>query len=138
MARGICTLNEDQSLSHITEMTKVSRHEDGQIYNAETDELVPLEDHQVVSMNLMGFTPAIFPKIREYFLQFINTNSSNLKSEFYMPSILDNIVKEGTQVPVLTSTENWIGVTYREDKSDAVAHISELISRGVYPENLWG
>ena len=55
-----------------------------------------------------------------------------------MPSILDNIVQEGTDVPVLTSGENWIGVTYREDKDDAVRHISELIAKGVYPEDLWG
>ena len=138
VARGVCTLNPNQTLSHITEMTKISRHEDGKIYNAETEDLIPLDDDQVVSMNLMGFTPAIFPKIREYFLEFIQNHSGNLKSEFYMPSILDNIVQEGTDVPVLTSGENWIGVTYKEDKSDAVRHISNLITKGIYPENLWG
>ena len=136
VARGVCTLNSDASLSHISEMTKISRHENGTIYNAE-DELVELRDDEVVSMNLMGFTPTVFEMIRSNFHDFIQEHSGNLKSEFYIPLVLDNIVKKGIKVPVLTSQESWIGVTYQDDKEDAVSHIQKLIDEGKYPSKLW-
>ena len=137
VARGICTLNSDQSLSHITEMTKISRHDDGKIYNADPPDLYPLSDEEVVSMNLMGFTPAIFSLIREKFLSFIQENADDLKSEFYIPLVLDTVVKMGNRVPVLTSRESWIGVTYQEDKEDATRHIRELVDQRKYPSPLW-
>ena len=136
VARGICSLNEDMSLSHITEMTKISRHNDGEIYNAE-EGLVPLKDQEVISMNLMGFSPAVFSLIRENFHTFIQANAMDLKSEFYIPEVLDNMVKMGIKVPVLPTEENWIGVTYQEDKSDAIKHIGELVQAGHYPSPLW-
>jgi hypothetical protein len=89
-------------------------------------------------MNIWGFTPAIFPFIEEEFRAFLKENANNLKAEFYIPTIINKLVQNGTaRVRILPATDQWFGITYREDKSLAVNRIKELISEGVYPANLW-
>ena len=39
---------------------------------------------------------------------------------------------------MLNSTDQWYGVTYREDKPVVVAGIAQKTAEGLYPENLWG
>ncbi len=40
-------------------------------------------------------------------------------------------------VKVLRSTDQWYGVTYREDKPVVVEAIARKTADGLYPENLW-
>ena len=39
---------------------------------------------------------------------------------------------------VLSSHDQWFGVTYQEDKAAVVEAVRGLIERGVYPERLFG
>jgi hypothetical protein len=48
------------------------------------------------------------------------------------------IRRQQAEVSMLTTNEQWIGVTYPEDKPLVVSRIRKLIEDKVYPENLWG
>ena len=90
-------------------------------------------------MNLFGFTPDYFDYSEAFFKEFLVANIENLKSEFFIPLMVNKVISEGTAtMRVLKTTSDWFGVTYKEDKPQLVAKIEELIEAGVYPRNLWG
>ena len=96
-------------------------------------------ENAIASMNIMGFMPSVFEYCKIYFEEFIRENSHNLKAEFYLPYIVNTVVKTNTaRVKVLNTNEKWFGVTYKEDKALAKSKIRELVAKGIYPENLWG
>jgi hypothetical protein len=91
-------------------------------------------------MNLFGFTPDYFAHSVETFKQFLSAEStkSNLKAEFFIPLMVNKLIGEGTaKMKVLSTTAQWFGVTYKEDKPQLMAKIEALIADGVYPRNLW-
>ena len=89
-------------------------------------------------MNFWGFTTQIFKQLSERFTGFLNENIHNLKSEFYIPSVVNDLIEtKETSAKVLHSSAQWFGVTYREDRELAVSKIKQLVEEGVYPENLW-
>ena len=136
VSRGVCELDDSNGLAKITERTHITKEEDGVIYYRDGDTQVPLSSDQVVSMNLMGFTPPAFDLMQEQFASFIRDNYQNPKAEFYIPTVLDQVAKR-SRVPVVTSTEKWLGVTYQEDKPLVTARLQELHDSGAYPNNMW-
>ena len=110
---------------------KLVYYEDDKIYNI--DESAP------VSVNLFGFTPKVFIDAEEYFKEFLKENSNDLKKEFYLPTIVQKSIDDNkADVTVLHTTSKFNGMTYKEDLEQLKENINELISDGVYPENLWG
>jgi hypothetical protein len=96
-----------------------------------------LAGNEVASMNMWGFTPQIFGQLEEQFQRFLDLNGSNLKSEFYIPSAVNELVLAGrARVKVLRTNDSWFGITYREDHSRVVESIGRLIHGGYYPERL--
>ncbi len=136
VSRGVCEVDENNHLLSITERTHITREPDGNIYFKDQDELVHLPESTIVSMNLMGFTPAVFDLMKQSFNAFIQERSHELKSEFYIPTILDQVANM-TQVPVLESAEKWLGVTYKEDKPVVKHRLVELVEQGNYPLHLF-
>ena len=52
--------------------------------------------------------------------------------------MVDSLLKEHkARVQVLTSQDNWYGVTYREDKEQVMKAIKAMKEQGLYPETLW-
>ena len=99
-----------------------------------------LDPDTPVSMNFWGFTPDYFAHSAEYFKYFLGLESTkkNLKAEFFIPLMIDKLIKEGTAtVEVLDTTSKWFGVTYPEDRPETVAKIKKLVEDGVYPEKLF-
>ena len=89
-------------------------------------------------MNFWGFTPDVFPALESEFKKFILENYENIKSEYYIPTIVSHQVKKGNAtVKVLEATDQWFGVTYQEDKPIVIQKIKELTEAGKYPEKLW-
>ncbi len=89
-------------------------------------------------MNFWGFTPTFFEQLDRDFRKFIAENANKLKAEFFIPLVVNNLIKSNeASVKVLTSTAQWFGVTYREDKPVTIKKVKELVKKGVYPENLW-
>jgi len=134
VSRGLCEVSEDDYLLGIRELTKIGKRDEG-IFYEEGDNLIPLKSRDLVSMNFWGFMPNIFEELDGAFKEFISKNFDNPKSEFYIPSFVDLMLKEGKiDVKVLHTEEQWLGVTYREDKPIVTEGINELISKGVYPD----
>ena len=61
------------------------------------------------------------------------------KSEFFIPLVADEFIKEGKgNIRVIRTRSSWFGVTYKEDAPAVQASIDTLVQTGVYPSNLWG
>ena len=60
-----------------------------------------------------------------------------MKSEWYIPFVVDELIKEGkADCQVLPTDSSWFGVTYREDKPYVMDEIKKLVDAGEYPSNL--
>ena len=89
-------------------------------------------------MNMWGFTPAIFDYLNEMFEVFLSKNIHDIKSEFLIPSVINDLINSGDElVQVLYSKSSWFGVTYKQDKSYVVQQIQNLVNSGVYPHKLF-
>ena len=137
VARGVCKVAEDGALESVTEMTKLVRAGD----TAENQEdpanpvKVPLDAR--VSMNLWGFSPELFDELERRFPEWLAENGAKEKSEWYIPFVVDELIREGKATcKVLPTESSWFGVTYREDKPFVMAEIKKLVDAGEYPANL--
>ena len=138
VARGVCHVTDDGYLKDITELKSIER-EAARITNidAEGQETV-LTGGELVSMNMWGFTPQIFPQLYEHFQRFLKRHGNDLKAECYIPSSVNTLIQAGhARVKVLRSADAWFGVTYREDHSRVVESVCRLIEQGTYPHRLW-
>ena len=142
VSRGVCSTDEKGFLTTVVERTKIERKADGEVKYLEDDgeTWTAIPETTPVSMNFWGFTPDYFTYSQDYFKYFLGLESTktNLKAEFFIPLMIDKLIKEGTAtVEVLDSTSKWFGVTYPEDRPDTVAKIQKLIDDGVYPDRLF-
>ncbi len=134
VSRGICTLTPEQHLDKVVEMTHVERV-DGAIQTGDGT----LTGKEIASMNMWGFQPSFFGHLEAQFSEFLASNATETKAEFYVPSAVNRLINTGeARVKVLSSPCKWVGVTYPEEKADVKASIDALTSSGAYPESLWG
>lgn len=140
VARGVCVVDEYGYLNCIKERTQIKRFEDGAKYTEDGESFIKIPEGSTVSMNTWGFTPSIFDELEKKFPQFLEENKENLlKAEYFLPSIVDSLIAENVaKVKVLTTCEQWYGVTYKEDKPIVKTMIMQLVCKGVYPIKLWG
>ena len=131
--RGICVLDGGK-LQSVQEYTAICKDADGQLSGENLlNERVPLCAEAVVSMNFWGFTPAIFEPLEMHFEAFLQARGQEEKSEYYLPSLVDSLIKSGeVECPVLQTKSPWFGVTYPEDKARVVESIQRLTDTGVY------
>jgi len=139
VSRGVCEVDANSNLISVNERTKISGTDKGVAYKDSNDSSVYIDTKSIVSMNFWGFTPLFFKQLEDYFQEFIKYNYVNLRAEFFLPFVVDDLIKvKKASVKVLRSTDRWFGVTYKEDKPLVVAKIKELTKDGLYPVNLWG
>src|SRR5690554_263642 len=138
VARGVCETDEDDNLTGVVERTQVKRIDGKVSYQEENGSWTSVEDNTPVSMNMWGFTPDYFEYSDEYFIKFLKENQDNIKAEFFIPLLVnDLIVNNKVTVKVLDTPSKWFGVTYAEDRPTVVAKLKELTDEGVYPTPLW-
>ena len=137
VSRGVCAYDDQMLLNKVVERTKIERNGDGaKFYDDQGTEHL-LSGDEIVSMNFWGFKPSIFDSLEKQFADFLQKNRSNNKAEFYIPSVVDNLISQGkVDVKILKTQSQWFGVTYRQDKVKAVESIKNLIEKGVYPQKL--
>ena len=120
------------------ERTSIQR-KDGTVVFDDHGRDVEIDEDAAVSMNFWGFTPKYFEQSERDFRIFIRDNAAQLKAEFYIPFVVNNLIDSGEATcRVLTSNDHWFGVTYREDKETTIKRIGELVEQGKYPHSLWG
>ena len=140
VARGICSKDAEGNLTTVVERTEIMRVDGPVCYKDEKGEWVAVEDNTPVSMNMWGFTPDYFEYSEAYFKEFLSDpkNQANPKSEFFIPLMVDTLIKQGKATcEVLDTTSKWFGVTYPEDRPEVVAKLARLHQDGQYPDNMF-
>lgn len=138
VARGVCEKDTNDFLTSIVERTHIERKDDKIQYKDAENYWFELEENTPVSMNMWGFTPDYFEHSEKYFVKFLELNQSNLKSEYFIPLMVDHLITTKTaDVKVLDTTSKWFGVTYAEDRESVVNKLQELADKGEYPTPLW-
>ena len=134
VSRGICEQNLNQLVT-VVETHGIKKSSAG---NIECDRDISLLGNELVSMNMWGFMPSIFDHLEKMFNEFLDENISDLKSEFLIPSVVNDLIEKNIEkVQVLRTRSTWFGVTYIEDKPFVKNQIKELIQSGIYPEKLF-
>ncbi|MEN8124977.1 MAG: sugar phosphate nucleotidyltransferase [Bacteroidota bacterium] len=138
VSRGECQVNDEGYLTDVTERTHIEKRKDQLIRKDENDVSILIDEDTIVSMNFWGFTPKFFEFGGALFEDFLEKNKDNLKAEFYIPLVVNEILKSGSAtVKVLKSNAKWFGVTYQEDKEIVQLEIKKLRSQNMYPSKLW-
>jgi dTDP-glucose pyrophosphorylase len=138
VARGICKQDSHGYLESLVETLGIHR-EGNRILKKDADgRETPVEGDTLVSMNLWGFTPSFFMHLQSDFLEFLRLRGSDPGAEFYLTVVVDRLIRTGNaKVKVLSTDQQWFGVTYREDRPMVERRIRELVAEGDYPETLW-
>jgi dTDP-glucose pyrophosphorylase len=138
VSRGVCTIDKNHHLTSVVERTKIIRDVDNDIYFFENDAKIPLAEDTIVSMNFWGFDPSVFEMTRKMFVDFVKENFDNPTAEFYIPKVANNYVETGkADLTVMTTRDQWYGVTYKEDKQTVQEAFNALTTIGIYPKGLW-
>jgi dTDP-glucose pyrophosphorylase len=129
VSRGVCH-ERDGRLVSITEERAIGRADVGRGRRFTGDE--------IVSMNLWGFTPAVFDGLGAGLRAFLAARGSDPGAEYFLPAAVSRLISEGAaSVEVLPTGDAWFGITYREDRQRVAAAIKELVVRGEYPARLF-
>lgn len=138
VSRGVCSVNENGFLNEVEEHTKIERNSEGVITNVGEGSQEVLDEETVVSMNCWAFSPKIFEKLEEKFIAFLNEKGGEMKSEFYIPTAVQNLKDDGlAEIKVMTSEDIWFGVTYAADKEVVTSELAQMHEDVIYPDDLW-
>ena len=133
VTRGLCTLNGDK-LDTVIETDGLQMSSDGM----KSDRKIVLNGKEPVSMNVWGFTPDLFFYLESMFIEFLEKEGKELKSEYLIPSVVNTLIQSGQKsVHILHSSAKWFGVTYKEDRPYVIEQIKKLIDNGNYPKKLF-
>ena len=135
--RGVA-FEKDGYLTSLVE-SSIER-KDGKIICSPLDGSEPFEvgEDQPVSMNLFCFNLDLMERLKERFPIWLKDNINVPKSEFLIPTVVDELVKEGkASLKLLSTSSVWFGVTYKEDKPAVVAALKALVDKGEYKEGLY-
>jgi choline kinase len=134
--RGVCSLDEQGNLASITERINIAKKE-GKIICEDGLEPKELSLDTRVSMNFWCFHPSFFSYTQALFADFLAKYGKELKSEFFIPIVADQFIKEDGKVHIIPTSSSWFGVTYKEDAPAVQQSLNALIENGEYPEFLW-
>ena len=136
--RGVCATDADCYLTTVVERAGIAFEGDKIVFEDEKENKQELDANTPVSMNMWGFTPDYFEYSEEYFIDFLKEHGQEMKSEFYIPTMVNHLINNGTsKVKVLDTTSKWFGVTYAADRDGVVAKLQALVDAGEYPSPLF-
>jgi Nucleotidyl transferase len=134
VSRGVCSVDDGHLIS-IEEHTKIEAV-DEEIIDADSGKT--LDPDTIVSMNFWICNPSIFRYIETYFSNFLSIPENLEKSEIYLPFVAQEMMANGLiDINVISSNSEWFGVTYYEDKAEAVNTLQDLTNKNKYPTPLW-
>lgn len=137
VSRGICQHDGTGRLIKIVEKTRIIK-KDGVIFDVEASGRTILPSDQLISMNIWGLKVGFFEYLEESFAQFLTANCRDTRAEFYIPTVINQLLQGGrASVSILPTSDKWFGVTYQADLEAAVIQIGDLIEKGVYPREIY-
>jgi len=137
VSRGLCRADREGWLQHIVEIPEVRKRDGGGCYTEGDGVERRLAGDELVSMNMWGFTPAVFDELAREFATFLELSAQDPRAEFLLPAAIQRLIADHrVRVRVLPEAGQWCGITYREDRDQVASHIARLVARGLYPERL--
>lgn len=139
VSRGVCTVDPEGHLETVVERTSISYDPDKNIkFIDENGATQQLDPGTLVSMNFWGLGADYFQYCENQFIDFLKNKGGEMKSEFYIPTSVDLLIREGKkQVDVLNTSSQWFGVTYSDDRPGVVEKLALMHSQGLYPEKMF-
>ena len=138
VSRGLCEVNAEGYLTGVKECHGIELKPDGSLIQVEDGKELPFPAGASVSMNMWGFTPDYFDYSEEAFIKFLNESAGELKSEFYIPTVVNDLIKEEKiTLKVEQTPAKWFGVTFAADREATVKQFEKLHKEGVYPARLF-
>lgn len=138
VSRGLCHVDEVGNLHDVKECHGIQRKGDRLVQTADDGSEIDFPAGAAVSMNMWGFTPDYFHYSERDFVEFLRISGSQLKSEFYIPTVVNNLINSSTiTLKVLRTSDKWFGVTYAADRQATVDQFARLTADGVYPSPLF-
>jgi hypothetical protein len=139
VTRAICEVDAAGYLEALVERMKVERTANVARYVDESGAAHALTGREVVSMNIWGFTPAVFAQMEGHFTRFLEAQRrAPQSSECLIPVVVGELLREkAARVRVLPTTDAWFGVTHPEDRPGVMKTLREMVARGEYPSPIW-
>lgn len=139
VSRGHCEVSAEGYLTAVNECHGIRRDADGKLIQTLADgSVAPFPEGANVSMNMWGFTPDYFEYSEKAFIKFLDAHAEELKSEFYIPTVVNDLINTGKcTLAVKQTPSKWFGVTYAADRPATVAQFRKLVDEGVYPTPLF-
>lgn len=139
VARAICEVDEEGFLKALVERTRVVRSGDTGRYVDEAGGVRVLQGDEVVSMNMLGFSPSVFDQLERHLTRFLaDQHRTRDNSECLIPVAVNEILRaKAARVRVLPTSDAWFGVTHAKDKPGAIEILREMVKRGEYPSPIW-
>jgi len=134
--RGVCQVDEKGNLTGIAERLNIGMV-DGKVICDDDQQPKELPKTSNVSMNFWCFHTSIFPYTEKLFKEFLAREIDKPKSEFFIPIVADQFIKDGGVVKIIPTTSQWFGVTYKEDAPAVERSLNTLVKNGEYPMRLW-
>lgn len=135
--RGVCQVDAAGNLTAIAERLNIQMI-DGKIQTEDSFEPKELPRDSSVSMNFWCFDAAVFDYSLGLFQTFLRESGTQLKSEFFIPIVADQFIKDKVgEIKVIPTSSEWFGVTYKEDAPEVKANLEKLVADGEYPAALW-
>ena len=138
VSRGLCEVSPEGDLTGVTECHGIQRKDGRLVQTAADGSEIPFPKGANVSMNMWGFTPDYFDYSEKAFVKFLEKNAGELKAEFYIPTVVNDLIENKEIVLKVKETPSkWFGVTYAADRPATVAQFRKLVDEGIYPEKLF-
>lgn len=138
VSRGLCEVSAEGDLTGVTECHGIERKDGRLIQVLANGTVADFPEGANVSMNMWGFTPDYFDYSEREFIKFLEKNHNELKSEFYIPTVVNALVESGeASLKVKETPSKWFGVTYAADRQATVDQFAKLVADGVYPTKLF-
>lgn len=139
VSRGECFLDKEGYLIRVIERHGIiRRNNSGIIFKDNTSESeITMNAKTIVSMNVWGFNLSIFDYVDAIFERFLKSAENLQIDEFYIAYVVEHLIGDcSLKFKMLSTDENWYGVTYLNDADLVSNQISRLIENGIYPENM--
>lgn len=137
VSRGLCQIDESGALQRLTEGLELRRKGDRAMGRDVAGQSLDVPLHTPVCMNLWGFHPDILAPLRDLFAVFL-ASAPGLDREFYLSEAMNDLIAAGrVRCTVLSTREQWLGVTFPGDHAGVARSLRGLVDSGVYPMRLW-
>ena len=133
VTRALLRASPDGWLARIEELFEIER--DGIVASARTADGVSVELplDALVSMNMWGFTPAVFQEMRRRFDAFRDANRNDMRAELPLPTVVASMIRDArARVRVLGGEGPWCGVTHPADRERVGEVLRGVVERGEY------